>query len=280
MATKSKNSIALRAGVIVENRDRLFESSPFALNGVCHRAHLNAVARASSSLASNASAGNALAAGTSKASRWAARAAEHASHAAPAPAETRPQQPAGGKAARWAARAAGSSSGVHTQTPPPQAAQDAAPAPPTTPLRSETATGDSKMRANDDEPTTLNEKPAQEHAPVNNSTVRSYVSFSTPKLQYSGWVLDGQPHDTGRLRMSDGTEYHGALQKGNPHGSGILPSPSLLPRSFPPTGSCFPLTLRQTLAVGPLCNGSRPTDPNSAYNTYKIYYLLGTPLVG
>ena len=47
------------------------------------------------------------------------------------------------------------------------------------------------------------------------------MQISTPALKYSGWFLNGVPHDGGRMKMSDGSEYHGDLKMGNPHGEGF-----------------------------------------------------------
>ena len=246
MVTKFVHRIALRAGVIIENRDHLFQSSPFALNGVSHRAHLNlnAVAKAQapqavsgSAKASDASTGNTTAASTSKASRWAARAAGQASQAEPAPAEANPQQSNSSKAARWAARAAGSLAESRTQpTSSPsaaqlQTAQGVAPTSSTLPQSSEPATCDDQAQVDKDatNAANLDANPEQEHAPVEETGKLTYASLRTPALQYSGYVLDGQqPHGQGSFRWSNGCEYHGPSKKGIPHGSGSSPAPSFV----------------------------------------------------
>jgi hypothetical protein len=247
--TKFVQSIALRAGVIIQNRDHLFKSSPFAFNGVCHRAHLNlnAVAEAQapqavsgSAKASDASKGNTTAASTSKASRWAARAAGQASQAEPAPAEAKPQQSAGSKAARWAARAAGSLAESHTQTTSSptaaqlQTAQGVAPTSSLLPPSSEPATGDDQAQVDKDatNAATLDANPEQQHAPVEETGKLTYARLKTPAFQYTGYVLDGQqPHGQGSSLWSNGFEYHGPSKKGIPHGSGSSPAP--------PSCSCF-----------------------------------------
>ena len=258
VVTKFVHRIALRAGVIIENRDNLFQSSPFALNGVCHQAHLNhnAVAKAQapqavsgSAKASDASTGNTTAASTSKASRWAARVAGQASRAEPAPTEAKPQQSAGSKAARWAARAAGSLAESRTQTTSSptavqlQTAQGVVlPTSSTLPQSSEPATCDDQAQVDKDatNAATLDANQEQEHAPVEGTGKLTYVSLKTPALLYTGYVLDGQqPHGPGSFRWSNGCEYHGPSKKGIPHGSGSSPAPSSCSCFFSLTSS-FP----------------------------------------
>ena len=78
---KSVNRIALRAGVVVEVRDQLFERSPFALNGMCHGIHLDSINGASghnAAMDTTVVRDASPTVSTSKASRWAARAAAEA----------------------------------------------------------------------------------------------------------------------------------------------------------------------------------------------------------
>ena len=220
---RARNNIALRAGVVVEARDRLFECSPFALNGLCHRLHLDSIASASHPMAAvnaavvlNASMPTAPTSKAAKAARWAARVAgkaegpsEQASMPQPAqPPESTPPPSAvagdglaaaGGKAARWAARVAGKAEGPSEQASMPQPAQ-----PPSA------VAGDSGIQHGAGATTEAAKSERQ----------FSYKSFSTSALMYSGWMLDGKPHGNGRLKMADGTEYHGELQNGIQHGSG------------------------------------------------------------
>lgn len=213
---KSVNRIALRAGVVVEVRDQLFERSPFALNGMCHGIHLDSINGASghnAAMDTTVVRDASPTVSTSKASRWAARAAGKTSVEAPAatgePAQLQGQPAtAGGKAARLAASVGRSGmteeQSQHVSVPQPSQPPESVPSP-------SSGTGDGGIQDGAGTVKTAREASQQQ---------LTYTSFSTPELSYSGWVLDGQPHQVGRLKMADGTEYHGQMHKGHLHGGG------------------------------------------------------------